>query len=145
MLVSCRWMHARLLDLGVDEPPIWTPGVGTSAFGPQLRDGYLHDKWSCKRSQRGPFVVVGYVGSLYKRNGVRRLTEAAQVPVVRLVVIGDSPQKAWLKTQVPDAKFLGALESRNWRSRWPEPLSSAPSLHDRRRQGQALRAASGRP
>ena len=110
LVVTCRWMQTRLADLGVPAAPLWTPGVGTAAFGPQLRDDWLHGKWARTRSEKGPFAVVGYVGSLHKRNGVRRLAEAAQVPGVRLVVIGDGPQKAWLKAHVPDAKFVGPLE-----------------------------------
>jgi phosphatidylinositol alpha 1,6-mannosyltransferase len=55
-------------------------------------------------------VVVGYVGSLHKRNGVRRLPELTQIPGVRLVVIGDGPQKSWLRAHLPGAKFLSAME-----------------------------------
>ena len=111
LVVTCEWMQRRLAKLGLDTPDLWVPGVASAAFGPQLRDDYLHGKWSRKRSPGGPLVVVGYVGSLHKRNGVRRLTEAAQVPGVRLVVIGDGTQKPWLKDNLPEAKFLGALET----------------------------------
>jgi phosphatidylinositol alpha 1,6-mannosyltransferase len=111
LVVTCEWMQRRLTKLGLETPPLWVPGVGAAAFGPQLRDSYLHDKWSRRRSPGGPQVVVGYVGSLHKRNGVRRLAEAAQVPGVRLVVIGDGAQKPWLKDNLPEAKFLGKLET----------------------------------
>jgi len=111
LVVTCEWMQRRLARYGLETPDRWVPGVASAAFGPQLRDDYLHGKWSRKRSPEGPRVVVGYVGSLHKRNGVRRLVEAAAVPGVRVVVIGDGTQKPWLKDNVPDAKFLGRLES----------------------------------
>ncbi|HEY3015147.1 MAG TPA: glycosyltransferase [Nocardioides sp.] len=110
VVVTCRWMQSRLAYLGVDAP-LWEPGVATAAFGPQLRDDWLYGKWSRRRSPQGPRVVVGYVGSLHKRNGVRRLAELAGRTDLRLVVIGDGPQRIWLKTQLPDAKFAGALET----------------------------------
>jgi len=110
VVVTCRWMQSRLADLGVDAP-LWEPGVATAAFGPQLRDDWLYGKWSRRRSPQGPRVVVGYVGSLHKRNGVRRLAELADRDDLRLVVIGDGPQKIWLKTQLPSARFAGALET----------------------------------
>ena len=37
VLVTAGWMRDRFADLGVDAG-VWTPGVDTSAFGPQLRD-----------------------------------------------------------------------------------------------------------
>jgi phosphatidylinositol alpha 1,6-mannosyltransferase len=55
--------------------------------------------------------VVGYVGSLHKRHGVRRLSELAAVPGIRPVIIGDGPQRGWLESRLPDAKFTGALQT----------------------------------
>lgn len=111
VVATCDWMAGRLLGLGIGEVPVWAPGVDTAAFGPQLRDQWLHDKWARARSQQGPLLVVGYVGSLHKRHGVRRLVDAARVPGVRLVVIGDGPQRSWLGDRIPGAKFLGAIET----------------------------------
>ena len=109
LLVTCSWMRSRLAEIGVDAA-VWTPGIDSAAFGAQLRDDWLHRKWSRARSPEGPLVVVGYVGSLHKRNGVRRLPELAEIPGVRLVVIGDGPQKSWLRAHLPGAKFLSAME-----------------------------------
>lgn len=109
VLVTCRWMRSRLAEVGV-ATQVWFPGVETAGFGGQLRDERLNGRWSRARSPEGARVVVGYVGSLHKRNGVRRLPEVAAIPGVRLVVIGDGPQKAWLRLHLPDAKFVGALE-----------------------------------
>lgn len=109
VVVTCRWMTSRLADLGVEGAPVWAPGVDELAFGPQLRDDYLHGKWSRARSKAGPQVVVGYVGSLHRRHGVRRLADVARVPGIRQVVIGEGPQLGWLRGQLPGAKFLGSV------------------------------------
>lgn len=108
MLVTAPWMVSRLAALGTTAE-LWTPGVDARAFSPTLRDEWLHDKWARASSAAGPQVVVGYVGSLHKRHGVRHLTETAAVPNVRLVVIGDGPQGAWLRSRLPSAKFTGPL------------------------------------
>lgn len=108
VLVTAPWMRGRLGALGV-EASLWAPGVDGSAFAPQLRDPWLHRSWS--RGRTGPRVVVGYVGALRKRHGVRALTELARVPGIRPVVVGDGPQRAWLEARLPGARFTGALET----------------------------------
>lgn len=109
VVVTCRWMQARVAGFGVDAP-IWAPGVDPVAFTPRLRDTRVHDAWSRKRRTGGE-LVVGYAGSLRRRHGVRRLTELGLLPGVRLVVIGDGPQRGWLRDRLPSARFLGALET----------------------------------
>ncbi|WP_295661406.1 glycosyltransferase [uncultured Nocardioides sp.] len=108
VLATSPWMAARLAALGV-EAGVWQPGVDTAAFTPALRDRWLHDRWARARSAGGPRVVVGYAGSLQKRHGVRRLAELADLPGIRLVVIGDGPQRGWLERHLPGAKVLGPL------------------------------------
>ncbi|UMG93329.1 glycosyltransferase [Nocardioides sp. TF02-7] len=110
LLVTSRWMVARAADLGVDAE-LWTPGVDPVAFTPGLRDQWLHDSWARARSAAGPRTVVGYVGSLHKRNGARRLAELAEVAGTRLVVIGDGPEREWLQRRLPDARFTGPLQT----------------------------------
>ncbi|MEJ7832997.1 MAG: glycosyltransferase [Nocardioides sp.] len=109
VLVTSRWMVDRVAELGA-AAQLWAPGVDTAAFTPELRDQWLHDSWSRARSADGPVVVVGYVGSLHKRHGVRRLAELAQIQGIRPVVIGDGPQRGWLEARLPAAKFTGALQ-----------------------------------
>ena len=110
LLVTSRWMQQRVAEFGV-EAELWTPGVDTAAFTPALRDQWLHDRWSRKRSADGERVVVGYVGSLHKRHGVRRLAELASVPGIRPVLIGGGPQRGWLESRLPDAKLTGELQT----------------------------------
>ncbi|WP_134764674.1 glycosyltransferase [Nocardioides sp. 1609] len=112
VLVTSTWMVDRMKEFGVDAG-LWRPGVDTAAFTPALRDGWLHDSWSRARSAgragRPPLVVVGYVGGLHKRHGVRRLAELASLDGVRPVVIGDGPQREWLESRLPQGKVTGSM------------------------------------
>ncbi len=110
VVVTSPWMSARMAELGVDAT-VWEPGVDTAGFAPTLREDWLHRKWARARSNDGPRVVVGFAGSLHKRHGVRRLAELSGMPGIRLVVIGDGPQRPWLQSRLPGAKFTGALET----------------------------------
>lgn len=110
VLVTARWMQAHLAALGT-EAGLWAPGVDTRAFGPQLRDPWLHDSWARARSRTGPLVVVGYIGSLHRRHGVRELADLALVPRIRPVVVGAGPQRSWLDARLPDARFTGSFET----------------------------------
>ncbi len=110
VLVTSTWMVDRAAELGVDAD-LWTPGIDPRAFSPTLRDPWLRDSWSRARSKEGPLVVVGYVGGLRKRNGVRRLADLAAVPGIRVVVIGEGPERDWLGKRLPDARFTGPLQT----------------------------------
>ncbi|WP_232680869.1 glycosyltransferase [Nocardioides sp. R-C-SC26] len=110
VLVTSTWMVDRLNEFGVGAQ-LWRPGVDAAAFTPDLRDQWLHDSWSRARSAQGPLVVVGFVGRLEKRHGVRRLAELAEVPGIRPVVIGDGSQRGWLESRLPGAKFTGTLHT----------------------------------
>lgn len=110
LLVTSTWMVERAAELGVDAT-LWEPGVDPLAFNPGLRDQWLHDSWSKAKSKDGARVVVGYVGGLRKKNGVRRLAELADVRGIRLVVIGDGPEREWLQKRLPDARFTGPLQT----------------------------------
>ena len=59
----------------------------------------------------GERVVVGYVGGLHKRHGVRRLAELASVVGIRLVIVGAGSQRGWLEARLPGAKFTGPLQT----------------------------------
>jgi phosphatidylinositol alpha 1,6-mannosyltransferase len=108
VLVTSTWMVDRLAEMGV-AASTWRPGVDAAAFTPALRDQWLHDSWSRARTPAGPQVVVGYVGGLHRRHGVRRLAELAEVPGIRPVVIGDGSQRGWLESRLPGARFTGPL------------------------------------
>jgi phosphatidylinositol alpha 1,6-mannosyltransferase len=107
VLVTSPWMVGRAAELGV-EATSWEPGVDPLAFTPTLRDPWLHQSWSRARSGSTK-VVVGYVGGLHKAAGVRRLAALADAPGIRLVVIGDGPEREWLSRRLPHARFTGPL------------------------------------
>jgi phosphatidylinositol alpha 1,6-mannosyltransferase len=110
ILVTAPWMVDRVAALGVSAT-LWEPGVDTAAFTPALRDPWLSRSWSRARSKHGPLVTVGYVGGLHRRHGVRRLPELNAVAGIRPVVVGDGPEREWLRARMPRARLTGTLET----------------------------------
>lgn len=106
LVVTAPWMVDRLARIGV-AAGLWLPGVDTLAFTPALRDPWLHASWS--HAKREPKVVVGYVGGLTQRHGVRRLAELNELRDVRPVIIGGGAQAGWLRGHLPHARFTGPL------------------------------------
>jgi phosphatidylinositol alpha 1,6-mannosyltransferase len=109
LVVTASWLRDRLA--AADLPAgLWHPGVDAGCFAPKRRDERLHTEWV---GDVPGSVVVGYVGSLRKRHGVRLLAEVARVPGIRLVVVGDGPQQAWLRSRLPESvRFTGGLKPR---------------------------------
>ena len=108
IFVTSEWLRRVLAAIDV-AAEVWEPGVDAAAFSPSLRDDWLHRRWSRAKSRPTPLVVVGYAGNLGKSHGVRRLADLTAVPGIRLVIIGDGPQRGWLKQRVPQAKLTGPL------------------------------------
>ncbi len=104
-LVPSTTSYAQLEALGVPNLHLWRRGVSLDLFGPGRRDRALHASWS----GGGRDVVVGYVGRLAPEKQVRRLVDLADTPGIRLVVIGDGPERAWLEERLPRATFTGML------------------------------------
>ena len=100
-----RTSYAQLEALGVPNLHVWRRGVSLDLFDPARRDRALHQQWS--GSDRD--VVVGYVGRIAAEKEVRRLVGLAQVPGIRLVIVGDGPERGWLQERLPDATFTGML------------------------------------
>lgn len=109
VLATAPWLVDRVAALGA-AATLWAPGVDAAAFTPALHDRWLHDRWAGRGAAgaSGP-VVVGFVGSVRKRHGVRRLLELADVPGVRAVVVGEGPQRRWLEERLPGVRTTGAL------------------------------------
>jgi phosphatidylinositol alpha 1,6-mannosyltransferase len=94
----------RLRAFGVPRVYRWGRGVNLDLFDPGRRDEAL-------RRELAPDgeVVVGYVGRVAAEKGVRRLTDLADLPGSRLVVVGDGPERQALQRRLPDAHFTGML------------------------------------
>jgi phosphatidylinositol alpha 1,6-mannosyltransferase len=109
-LAPSRSAVAQLEAMGIDDAYIWGRGVDLDLFNPARRNEDLHDRWA--RGLHGGLaqVVVGYVGRLSSEKQVRRLAQVARVPGIRLVVIGDGPDRAWLEEYVPGTRFCGMLD-----------------------------------
>jgi phosphatidylinositol alpha 1,6-mannosyltransferase len=103
-LVPSRRSQQQLAAVGVTDTHLWRRGVTLDLFDPSRRDEELRASW-----QVADRVAVGYVGRLAAEKQVRRLVEVARVPGVRLVVVGDGPERAWLERQLPGAVFTGFL------------------------------------
>ncbi len=94
----------RLESVGVDRLRIWRRGVDTDRFSPVRRS----TRWRRSQATDGE-VLVGYVGRLAPEKQVEDLRALADLPGVRLVVIGDGPSRPALERMLPDARFTGFL------------------------------------
>ncbi len=104
-LVPSTASYEQLSELRVPALHLWRRGVSLDLFGPRHRDAARH----ATLSHGGRVVLVGYVGRLAPEKQVRRLVEVAGIPGVRLVVVGDGPELAWLRQRLPGAHFTGQL------------------------------------
>ncbi len=87
---------------GVPRVDIWGRGVDADRFTPAQRDDALH-----RRLAPAGQVLVGYVGRQAPEKDVTLLTALRSVPGVRLVVVGDGPDRHRLAARLPDAVFTG--------------------------------------
>ena len=101
-LAPSRHAMDQLHEHGVDRVAQWARGVDLQRFDPGHRDEALR-----RRLASGDELVVGYVGRLAHEKQVALLSSLQGVPGVRLVVVGDGPQRRQLEHLLPDARFLG--------------------------------------
>jgi phosphatidylinositol alpha 1,6-mannosyltransferase len=93
---------AALTAHGIPRVHCWGRGVDTSHFRPSRRDERLR----AQLAPRGE-TLVGFVGRLAPEKKVLRLAALQGVPGIRLVVVGDGPDRRQLAKQLPEAAFLG--------------------------------------
>jgi phosphatidylinositol alpha 1,6-mannosyltransferase len=92
---------------GVEDVALWGRGVDLDRFSPEHRDRAVREALS---SHGHGDVLVGYVGRLAPEKQVGRLAAVSRLPGVRLVIVGDGPDRAKLERRLPQAAFLGLCQ-----------------------------------
>jgi glycosyltransferase involved in cell wall biosynthesis len=107
-LVPTAEMQSNLEGLGFERVRVVGRGVDTWLFGPARRSERLRATWGC----RGKETVALYVGRLAPEKNLGLFVEGALAmraieASVRIVLVGDGPQAADLRTRYPDFVFAG--------------------------------------
>ncbi|MEY8042710.1 glycosyltransferase family 4 protein [Saccharopolyspora cebuensis] len=99
-LAPSSWAVEELRRRGVPRVHRWGRGVDTARFAPGHRDEAVRAELA-----PGGELLVGYVGRLAPEKRIDRLSALAGMPGVKVVVVGDGPERARLAGL--DAEFLG--------------------------------------
>ncbi|MGV9826338.1 MULTISPECIES: glycosyltransferase family 4 protein [unclassified Gordonia (in: high G+C Gram-positive bacteria)] len=94
-----------LAEQGVPRLHRWGRGVDTELFHPGRHDDALRRAWTGGREQ----LIVGFVGRLAPEKHVERLESLAHDDSIRLVIVGDGPERQRLERLLPNAVFTGEL------------------------------------
>lgn len=95
---------AALRRRGIGPLALWGRGVDLGQFSAAHRDEGLR----CRLAPRGE-LLVGVVARLAVEKRLELLAATSRLPGVRLVVVGDGPQRRRLGRLLPDAVFTGQL------------------------------------
>jgi phosphatidylinositol alpha 1,6-mannosyltransferase len=99
-----------LRHYGVTDVARWARGVDLARFSPAHRDDDVRRillRGTMPPGDGGEPVIIGYVGRLAPEKQVHRLAPLLDRPGVRVVVVGDGPDRAALEKALPGAAFLG--------------------------------------
>jgi len=101
-LAPSRAAVRQLEAHGIHRVARWARGVDLQRFSPSRRDEQL-------RSRLAPDgqLLVGYVGRLAPEKELGLLAAVQNLPGVRLLVVGDGPQRRQLERELPKAHFAG--------------------------------------
>ncbi len=89
---------------GFSPVDVWGRGVDLDQFDPGQRSEARRNEWAV-----GDRLAVGFVGRLAAEKRVERLAALGRHPDLRLVIVGDGPERANLEAALPDAHFTGML------------------------------------
>lgn len=92
----------QMLQHGIERVDLWRRGVDTSLFSPALRSRSLRAAYA-----RPEEKLVVYVGRLAAEKQVENLKVLHDMPGVRLLIVGDGPERAALQSLMPRAHFAG--------------------------------------
>jgi phosphatidylinositol alpha 1,6-mannosyltransferase len=101
-LSPCTATANDLRAHGIERVKVWARGVDGVRFDPAKRSEELHDELA-----DGAELVVGYVGRLAAEKRVDLLAGIAELPGVRLVLVGSGPAEAAIRRAIPSAVLLG--------------------------------------
>jgi phosphatidylinositol alpha 1,6-mannosyltransferase len=93
---------AELKGRGFERVFVWGRGVDTNRFTPAKRS----PKFRAQFAPAGE-VIVGYVGRLAAEKRLDLLSEVAELPGVRLVIVGGGLSEAAVRRALPSARFIG--------------------------------------
>ncbi len=101
-LAPSRAAVRQLEAHGIERVARWARGVDLQRFSPSRRDEQL-------RSRLAPDgqLLVGYVGRLAPEKELGLLAAVQNLPGVRLLVVGDGPQRRQLERELPKVHFTG--------------------------------------
>ncbi|MGJ9412353.1 glycosyltransferase family 4 protein [Aeromicrobium sp. CF4.19] len=103
-LVPSTATQRELEDQGVRRIRMWRRGVDSERFAPEHRS----HAWRRSVSPAGE-QLVGFVGRLAPEKQAHDLLALRDVPGVKLVIIGDGPERDRLQKLLPHAHFTGML------------------------------------
>lgn len=93
-----------LREHGVDRIRLWRRGVDSQLFDPARRS----NGWRTRMAPGGE-RIVGFVGRLAPEKQVHDLARLEGVAGIKLVIIGDGPERERLQKLMPSASFTGML------------------------------------
>ena len=107
-LVPTRALLHELAEAGIRHVRKLRRGVDTDLFTPARRESALRRSWGVHDDA----PVMLYVGRLAAEKSLALALEAfralqARIPAVRMVMVGDGPQRAALTAAYPDVLFVG--------------------------------------
>ena len=103
-LAPSSWAVEALTQHGIERVHRWGRGVDNERFHPGQRDEALHMQWAANGE-----LVVGFMGRLAPEKHIERLASLNSDVRVRVVIIGDGPERARLERLLPRAIFTGEL------------------------------------
>ena len=101
-LAPSRVSAWSLTTRGCDRVAVWPRGVDLERYHPSKRDPRLR-----RFLAPAGHPIVGYIGRLAREKQVERLAPLAASNEVRVVIVGDGPERSSLEALMPRARFVG--------------------------------------